>query len=103
SKMMIIDDEVASVGSSNMDIRSFELNFEINAFMYDANIVKELKAAFIEDMKVSKELTEERYEQRSNWIKFKQSIAKLAIDCLNLIEFDRCSKCSSVNSFDIFI
>ncbi|MEJ7160162.1 phospholipase D-like domain-containing protein, partial [Staphylococcus caprae] len=51
SKMMIIDDEVASVGSSNMDIRSFELNFEINAFMYDANIVKELKAAFIEDMK----------------------------------------------------
>ncbi|MCS5431307.1 phospholipase D-like domain-containing protein, partial [Staphylococcus aureus] len=78
SKMMIIDDEVASVGSSNMDIRSFELNFEINAFMYDANIVKELKAAFIEDMKVSKELTEERYEQRSNWIKFKQSIAKLA-------------------------
>ncbi|RIL77605.1 cardiolipin synthase [Staphylococcus cohnii] len=78
SKMMIIDDEVASVGSSNMDIRSFELNFEINAFMYDENIVKELKAAFIEDMKVSKELTEERYEQRSNWIKFKQSIAKLA-------------------------
>ncbi|MFH4904610.1 cardiolipin synthase [Staphylococcus cohnii] len=78
SKMMIIDDEVASVGSSNMDIRSFELNFEINAFMYDENIVKELKAAFIEDMKVSKELTEERYEQRSNWIKFKQAIAKLA-------------------------
>ncbi|AYX90872.1 cardiolipin synthase [Staphylococcus cohnii] len=78
SKMMIIDDEVASVGSSNMDIRSFELNFEINAFMYDKNIVKELKAAFIEDMKVSEELTEERYEQRSNWIKFKQSIAKLA-------------------------
>ncbi|MFW0761103.1 cardiolipin synthase [Staphylococcus cohnii] len=78
SKMMIIDDEVASVGSSNMDIRSFELNFEINAFMYDENIVKELKAAFIEDMKVSEELTEERYEQRSNWIKFKQSIAKLA-------------------------
>lgn len=78
SKMMIIDDEVASVGSSNMDIRSFELNFEINAFMYDENIVKELKAAFIEDMKVSKELTEERYEQRSSWIKFKQAIAKLA-------------------------
>ena len=36
------------------------------------------KAAFLEDLKVSKELTEERYNQRSNWIKFKQSIAKLA-------------------------
>ena len=33
---------------------------------------------FLEDLKVSKELTEERYNQRSNWIKFKQSIAKLA-------------------------
>ncbi|MFI9044947.1 cardiolipin synthase [Staphylococcus saprophyticus] len=78
SKMMIIDDEVASVGSSNMDIRSFELNFEVNAFMYDEQITKQLKAAFLEDLKVSKELTEERYNQRSNWIKFKQSIAKLA-------------------------
>ena len=75
---MIIDDEVASVGSSNMDVRSFELNFEINAFMYDEKIVKELKAAFMEDLKVSEELTEARYEQRSTWIKFKQSIAKLA-------------------------
>ncbi|MDH9161650.1 cardiolipin synthase [Staphylococcus succinus] len=78
SKMMIIDDEVSSVGSSNMDIRSFELNFEINAFMYDEQIAKKLKAAFFEDLKVSKELTIERYEQRSNWIKFKQAIAKLA-------------------------
>lgn len=78
SKMMIIDDEVSSVGSSNMDIRSFELNFEINAFMYDEHIAKQLKDAFFEDLKVSKELTIERYEQRSNWIKFKQSIAKLA-------------------------
>ncbi|MCD8844618.1 cardiolipin synthase [Staphylococcus gallinarum] len=78
SKMMIIDDEVSSVGSSNMDIRSFELNFEINAFMYDENVAKQLKEAFFEDLKVSKALTIERYEQRSNWIKFKQSIAKLA-------------------------
>ena len=78
SKMMLIDDEVASVGSANMDIRSFELNFEINAFMYDERITKKLKDAFFEDLKVSQELTEERYNQRSNWIKFKQAIAKLA-------------------------
>ena len=78
SKMMIIDDEVASVGSSNMDIRSLEGKLGIKACRYEGNVGKELKAAFIEDMKVSKELTEERYEQRSNWIKFKQAIAKLA-------------------------
>src|SRR5699024_4544567 len=78
SKMMIIDDEVASVVSSNIDVRSFDLIVEINASMYDEKIVKELKAAFMEDLKVSEELTEARYEHRSTWIKFKQSIAKLA-------------------------
>lgn len=78
SKMIMIDDEVSSVGTANMDVRSFELNFEINAFMYDTQIAEQLKEAFFEDLKVSKELTEERYEQRSHWIKFKQSIAKLA-------------------------
>lgn len=41
-------------------------------------LLKNKKAAFFEDLKVSKELTIERYEQRSNWIKFKQAIAKLA-------------------------
>ena len=46
--------------------------------MYDENVAKQLKQAFFEDLKVSKALTIERYEQRSNWIKFKQSIAKLA-------------------------
>ncbi|WP_436870918.1 cardiolipin synthase [Staphylococcus arlettae] len=78
SKMLLIDEEVASVGSANMDVRSFELNFEVNAFIYDETITQQLKAAFNEDLKVSQKLTQERYEQRSGWVKFKQSIAKLA-------------------------
>ena len=36
----MIDDEVSSVGSANMDFRSFELNFEINAFVYDKEIAQ---------------------------------------------------------------
>ena len=35
SKTVVIDDEIASVGTTNMDHRSFTLNFEVNAFIYD--------------------------------------------------------------------
>ena len=38
SKTLIIDDEIASVGTANMDNRSFTLNFEVNAFIYDEAI-----------------------------------------------------------------
>jgi cardiolipin synthase len=38
SKVMMIDDEICSVGSANMDYRSFALNFEVNAFIYDAKL-----------------------------------------------------------------
>ena len=77
SKTLIIDDEVASVGTANMDHRSFTLNFEVNAFIYDEGIARSLKQAFIEDMKVSDQLTKEKYESRSLWIKFKEGISQL--------------------------
>ena len=51
SKMLMIDDEVSSVGSSNMDYRSFVLNFEVNAFVYDEQLAKKLKEAYKEDIK----------------------------------------------------
>ena len=40
SKVIIIDDNIASTGSANMDLRSFMLNFEINAFIYDKDVIK---------------------------------------------------------------
>lgn len=77
SKVLVIDDEIASVGTTNMDHRSFTLNFEVNAFIYDEAIARKLKRAFINDMKVSYQLTEELYKQRSLWIKFKEGISQL--------------------------
>lgn len=77
SKTLVIDDEVASVGTTNMDHRSFTLNFEINAFIYDTHIAKELRFAFEKDLEVSYRLTKEIYEQRSLWIKFKEGISRL--------------------------
>jgi cardiolipin synthase len=53
SKVVIVDDEICTVGSANMDIRSFLLNFEINVFVYDPEIALQLKTAFLEDIKNS--------------------------------------------------
>ncbi len=43
SKVIIIDDFMASTGSANMDLRSFKLNFEVNAFIYDDEVIKDMK------------------------------------------------------------
>lgn len=82
AKNICVDGEVASVGSANFDIRSFHLNFEVNAFIYDGNVVSKLEEIFVEDMKSSDELTWEKYCKRSLLIKFKESISRLLSDLL---------------------
>ena len=75
--MIVIDDEASTVGTANIDVRSFKLNFEVNAFIYDNETSHQLAELFEEDMKLSTELTWELYEKRSTMIKFKESLARL--------------------------
>lgn len=77
SKVVIIDDKIASTGSANMDLRSFMLNFEINAFIYDKEIIKIMTKDFFTDIEDSEPLDRERFEKRSIIMKTKQSIARL--------------------------
>ena len=77
AKTVVIDDNVASIGTANMDTRSFELNFEINAFIYSEEIAKEQREAFEKDMGKYEELKLDVYEKRSNIIKFKEGFSKL--------------------------
>ncbi|MCK1997158.1 cardiolipin synthase [Psychrobacillus psychrodurans] len=77
TKMIVIDDEASTVGTANIDVRSFKLNFEINAFIYDRETSHQLAELFEEDMKLSTEMTMEVYESRSRIIKFKESLARL--------------------------
>ncbi len=77
SKLLMVDGEIVSVGSANMDIRSFKLSFELNAFIYDENVAKEFEQSFIRDLDCSTLITSELYAQRSGWIKFKESISRL--------------------------
>lgn len=77
TKMIVIDDEASTVGTANIDVRSFKLNFEVNAFIYDRETSHQLAELFEEDMKLSTEMTAEIYEERSTMIKFKESLARL--------------------------
>ena len=72
-----MDDFVSSVGTANLDIRSFKLNFEVNAFMYDETINLKLTEHFLNDLTDCREITLEGYNKRSNFVKFKESFSRL--------------------------
>lgn len=77
SKTLIIDGEYASVGSANLDYRSLQLCFEANVVLYNYDIAQKLRNDFIKDLKLSRALTLERYEQRSKIVRFKEGLARL--------------------------
>lgn len=77
SKCLCIDGLMSSVGTANMDIRSFALNFEVNAFLYDADFTKILEEDFMRDLKSSVEITKEWYCRRRWWFKVKEAVARL--------------------------
>ena len=77
AKTIVYDDSVASIGTANMDIRSFELNFEVNAFIYSEEKAREQRMIFERDIENSREITKEIYENRSTYIKIKESISRL--------------------------
>ena len=53
SKLLVSDDALCTVGSTNIDFRSFENNFEANAFIYDQKMARRLKEVFLQDVRDS--------------------------------------------------
>lgn len=77
SKAIVCDDYLSSVGSVNLDFRSFYYNFEVSAFVYDKTVAQELKEHFLNDIKVCKQLTLAEYRSRSFGRRFAESCARL--------------------------
>ena len=77
SKVFLVDDDLASIGSSNMDLRSFMLNFEVNAFIYDRDYVNKIADQFYADQEDSIQLLEEDYRLRNMWVRLAESISRL--------------------------
>lgn len=77
AKTIVVDGKVSSVGTANIDVRSFRLNFEVNAFLYDVDIANQLVEAFQQDIKLSTQMTRSLYERRSVGVRFKESVSRL--------------------------
>ncbi len=77
SKTMVVDGELSIVGTANMDLRSFEQNFEVNAFVYDRKTAEELTYIFTTDIKHCKKLSYLTWKRRPFGRKILQSMARL--------------------------
>jgi cardiolipin synthase len=74
-KMMLVDSRLASVGSTNFDNRSFRLNDEANLNVYDPAFVRELEAVFRADLRRSKRISYEQWQQRPAWEKVAEQVS----------------------------
>lgn len=75
AKTLVSDDKIAIVGTANMDFRSFDLNFEVNAMVYSEETANTLRKAFYEDIKDAEKIDPVAWQSRS---KYKQLLEKVA-------------------------
>lgn len=77
AKTLIVDDEIASVGSTNFDFRSFEHNFEANLFVYSPRFTQEMAEIFHRDMRQSTRLYQVTWARRRRSLKVAESFVRL--------------------------
>lgn len=77
SKIIIVDEELCTIGSANMDYRSFDNNAEVNAFFFDEQLSKEAKRYYEEDLRHSRQVDLEEWRGRPWWLKVMGSVARL--------------------------
>ena len=77
SKLLLIDERIASIGSANMDFRSLEHNFEIAGILYDEGMTRRLRQIFEEDKRSCLRLETESWAQRGWRVRFAESFMRL--------------------------
>jgi cardiolipin synthase len=77
SKYLLVDNVFSSVGSPNVDVRSFDLDFEVTALVYDEEFAFRLGVLFNEDMKNCSEVTLQEWLKRKKGDRYKESLARI--------------------------
>jgi cardiolipin synthase len=77
AKTISMDSEICSIGSANIDIRSFSINYELNAVFYSERVAKELETDFDSDLAHCTEFDPKAYRKRGSTIRFRDSVARL--------------------------
>lgn len=76
-KTMVVDDYISIVGTANMDYRSFDLNFEVNAMVYGAKMAAELRTTFMEDLADAEKIDPTDWRRRPLFKQMPERIARL--------------------------
>lgn len=77
SKLIVVDDELCTIGSANLDYRSFYDDFEVQALLYDNSITCHLREVFLADLADSEEITSESWQKRSRMSKLMEPLSRL--------------------------
>lgn len=77
SKLLLSDDYITCIGSANMDFRSLEHNFEINAFVYQRDFAVQMKKVFMHDSEQSQRITPRVWLKRPLRKRFSESFMRL--------------------------
>ncbi|MCF6358812.1 MAG: cardiolipin synthase [Draconibacterium sp.] len=77
SKIIIVDDVLSTIGTSNLDFRSLETNFEVNAFVYEKEFTQTLTNYFVADLKNSRKINLKDWEKRPWHFKVRESLAHI--------------------------
>ncbi len=76
-KIMIVDGDLASIGTANLDMRSFHLNFEVNLFLIGTESILDLVSGYEEDLKECRRIHPVEFKKRSISVRWKESFARL--------------------------
>lgn len=77
AKTMVCDQKVAIIGTANFDNRSFDLNFEVNAIVYDKEVAKKQRELFEKDLSFSTQILPGKWEQRPWYMKLMEKVLRL--------------------------
>jgi len=77
AKMLVVDETLAAIGSFNMDVRSFHLNFEIGAFFYEKESIKAIAQSIYSIQRESKLLDREKFARRNRAVRFLEDTCRL--------------------------
>ena len=77
-KVALVDDEIACVGTANLDNRSFRLNFELSVLVHDASFAADVREMLERDFAASKKLDLSQLEERPLWFRSAVKLARLA-------------------------
>ena len=77
AKTLVTDSKLFIAGTANMDYRSFELNFEVNAVVYDSTLAKKMRQVFFDDLQEAVKIDKDAWLSRKWYKKFPEKIARL--------------------------